>query len=213
LQFVGFLEMAGNLFWAIPKVYGESLERTMNANTVLLFWFGETLERRKVWFTKDSEFDEAIRVRFLSAYEQASAGEFDTWMIGAESCLALVIMLDQFPRNMFRGTPRSFATDPKALEIAKFAITQEFDRQLPPLQRFFFYLPLEHSENLDDQNESVRLYEQFRDMPDLADTYDYAIRHRNVIERFGRFPHRNQILDRASTPEEIEFLKQPGSSF
>ncbi|MBW4443682.1 MAG: DUF924 domain-containing protein [Plectolyngbya sp. WJT66-NPBG17] len=185
----------------------------MNANEVLSFWFGETLEMRKAWFVKNPEFDAEIRSRFLNTYEQAASDQLDAWIDSPESCLALVIVLDQFSRNMFRGTPRSFATDPKALKIAKRAIAAQFDQQVPPIQRFFFYLPLEHSENLDDQNESVRLYEQLRDNPELKDTYDYALRHRVVIERFGRFPHRNQILDRPSTPEEVEFLKQPGSSF
>lgn len=185
----------------------------MNAAEVLSFWFGDKLEMRKVWFVKDSDFDTEVRSRFLPLYEQAAADHLDGWIASPESCLALIIVLDQFPRNIFRGTPRSFATDPKALKIAKGAIAQHFDQRVPPVQRFFLYLPLEHSENLDDQNESVRLYEQFRDNPELKETYDYAIRHRDVIERFGRFPHRNQILDRPSTPEEIEFLKQPGSSF
>lgn len=185
----------------------------MNASEVLSFWFGTTLEMRKAWFTKDPAFDAEIRDRFLPLYEQVAAGQFDTWMNSAESCLALIIVLDQFPRNMFRGTPRSFATNPKALNIARWAIAQGLDQQLSPIQRFFFYLPLEHSENLDDQIESVRLYEQFRNLPELADTYDYAIRHHDVIKQFGRFPHRNSILDRPSTPEEVEFLKQPGSSF
>lgn len=185
----------------------------MEASEVLSFWFGETLEMRKAWFIKDLAFDAEIRRRFLPLYEQAAADRLDAWMESAEPCVALIIVLDQFPRNMFRGTPRSFATDPKALKIAKWAIAQGFDQQLPPMQRFFFYLPLEHSENLDDQTESVRLYEQLRNIPELAETYDYAIRHRNIIERFGRFPHRNLMLDRPSTPEEVEFLKQPGSSF
>lgn len=185
----------------------------MDAQEVLGFWFGETLERRKAWFTKDPAFDAEVRSRFLPLYEQAAAEQLAAWRESAASCLALIIVLDQFPRNMFRGTPRSFATDLQALRIAKGAIAQRFDQQLPPIQRFFFYLPLEHSENLDDQTESVRLSEKLRNIPGLADIYDYAIRHRDVIARFGRFPHRNSILDRSSTPEELEFLKQPGSSF
>lgn len=185
----------------------------MSATEVLSFWFGDKLEMRNVWFVKNSDFDAEVRSRFLPLYEQTASDQLDRWVDSPESCLALIIVLDQFPRNLFRGTARSFATDAKALKIAKSAIAQQFDRQVPPVQRFFFYLPLEHSENLDDQNESVRLYEQFRDNSDLKETYDYALRHQVVIERFGRFPHRNQILDRPSTPEEIEFLKQPGSSF
>lgn len=185
----------------------------MSAAEVLSFWFGDKLEMRKEWFTKNPDFDSEVRSRFLPLYEQAASNQLDDWSNSPESCLALIIVLDQFPRNMFRDTPRSFATDAKALGIAKDAIAQQFDQQVSPVQRFFLYLPLEHSENLDDQNESVRLFEQFKGNPELEEVYDYALRHRAVIEQFGRFPHRNQILDRSSTAEEIEFLKQPGSSF
>lgn len=180
---------------------------------ILQFWFGEILKPRKEWFIKNPDFDEAIRSRFLTTYEQAATEPFDCWLDSPESGLALVIVLDQFPRNLFRGQPKAFATDSKALSVAQIAIEKGFDRQLPGVQRFFFYLPFEHSENLAHQNQAVQLFEQFQDDPDLQDTYDYALRHRAVIERFGRFPHRNTILGRASTPEEIEFLKQPGSSF
>jgi len=185
----------------------------MSADKILSFWFGEPLEMRKVWFAKDPAFDAEIRSRFLNTYEQAAADQLDAWSNSPKSCLALIIVLDQFPRNLFRGEARSFATDAKALKIAKSAIAQNFDQQVPPLQRFFFYLPLEHSENLDDQNESVRRFQAFENSPELRQTYDYAVRHRAVIQQFGRFPHRNRMLDRSSTSAEIEFLKQPGSSF
>jgi uncharacterized protein (DUF924 family) len=180
---------------------------------ILQFWFGETLQPRKEWFQKTPEFDVEIRSRFLSIYEQAATNQLDSWVNLPESCLALVIVLDQFPRNLFRGQPQTFATDARALTVAQIAVEQGFDRQLPGVQRFFFYLPFEHSENLDHQNQAVQFFEQFQNDPDLQDTYDYALRHRAVIARFGRFPHRNAILGRESTPEEIEFLKQPGSSF
>jgi uncharacterized protein (DUF924 family) len=180
---------------------------------ILQFWFGETLQPRKEWFQKNPEFDVEIRSRFLSIYEQAATNQLDSWVNLPESCLALVIVLDQFPRNLFRGQPQTFATDARALTVAQIAVEQGFDRPLPGVQRFFFYLPFEHSENLDHQNQAVQFFEQFQNDPDLQDTYDYALRHRAVIARFGRFPHRNAILGRESTPEEIEFLKQPGSSF
>ncbi|NJR50786.1 MAG: DUF924 domain-containing protein [Leptolyngbyaceae cyanobacterium CSU_1_3] len=186
--------------------------------TILTFWFGEMAENallkpRKVWFTKHSEFDEAVRSQFQIAHEQAATGQFDGWQGSAQGCLALVLLLDQFPRNMFRGQPESFASDAKALSVAQLAIAQGFDCLLPPVQRQFLYFPLEHSENLEHQNQAVALFHQFVENPDLQETYDYAIRHREIIQRFGRFPHRNQILGRDSTPEEVEFLKQPGSSF
>ncbi len=183
------------------------------AQDVLTFWFDDTQAPRKVWFVKNEAFDAEVRSRFLTVHAQALSGQFDAWIEFPESCLALVIVLDQFPRNMFRRQPESFASDAKALSVAQIAVAQKFDQQLPPVQRFFFYLPFEHSENLEHQNQSVRLFEQFKADSQLSDTYDYALRHRSVIDRFGRFPHRNQILNRPSTPEEVEFLKQPGSSF
>lgn len=183
------------------------------AQDVLTFWFDDTQKPRKVWFTKNEAFDAEVRSRFLTVHAQALSGQFDAWIDAPASCLALTIVLDQFPRNMFRGQPESFASDAKALSVAQTAVAQKFDQQLPSVQRFFFYLPFEHSENLDDQNQAVSLFEQFKDDSQLNDTYDYALRHRSVIERFGRFPHRNQILGRPSTPQEVEFLKQPGSSF
>jgi uncharacterized protein (DUF924 family) len=186
---------------------------------ILRFWFGRVSEssyseQRKLWFRKDPQLDQTIRDRFMCVYEQAAAGELEYWQQSPHSCLALLIVLDQFPRNMFRNTPQAFATDAKALSIAKAAIDQGFDQMLEPIQRIFLYLPLEHSENLDDQLQSIAL---FRDLvaidPQLADVLDYALRHYQVIQQFGRFPHRNQILNRTTTPEEAEFLKQPGSSF
>jgi uncharacterized protein (DUF924 family) len=185
--------------------------------TILNFWFGEadengTFKHRKEWFTKNPAFDQQVR-QFQSTYEQGATGQFDTWMDSPQGCLALVLLLDQFPRHLFRGQPKSFATDAKALSIAQVALSRGFDQQLLPVQRFFLYMPLEHSENPEHQNQSVSLFHQFSENPDLRDNYDYAIRHRDVIDRFGRFPHRNQILGRSPTPQEVEFLKQPGSSF
>lgn len=190
-------------------------------DAILRFWFGvpqtpdsQYSQRRKYWFGKNPEFDRSIHDRFYFLYEQADSGELDNWQATPQGSLALILLFDQFPRNMFRDTPRAFATDAKALSIAKQSIAQAFDRALEPIQRVFIYLPLEHSENLDDQRQCVWLFEALTaESPELADCLDYALRHQAIIERFGRFPHRNRILDRPSTPAETEFLKQPGSSF
>lgn len=190
----------------------------LQANKILEFWFGKPEEPsygkpRKVWFTKNPEFDQEVRSRFLSVYQQAAAGQLNDWKADPLSCLALIILLDQFPRNMFRGQPQAFATDPQALAAAKHAITLGFDKALLPIQRQFIYLPFEHSENLADQYQCVKLFSMLKDYSECTSSVDYAHRHFKVIERFGRFPHRNQILDRETTPEEAEFLKQRGSSF
>lgn len=188
---------------------------------ILEFWFG-TLdplqisysEGRKRWFLKNEVFDATCRQRFLDVYQQAIAHQLDTWEETALGTLALVLVLDQFPRNMFRNTPQAFASDEQARQVAKRAIARGFDQSLHPVQRIFIYLPLEHSELLEDQHQSVELFTALgATHPELYDTLDYAQRHRAVIEQFGRFPHRNQILGRSSTPDELEFLKQPGSSF
>lgn len=196
------------------------METNSQVQAILKFWFGDSPQessyeqRRQLWFRKRPEFDAEIRQRFADVYEQAATGALDAWQQAPLSCLALIIVLDQFPRNMFRDTPQAFATDAKALDVAQRAVAQGFDQQLRPLQRIFLYLPFEHSENLAHQHQSVELTRQLSaEAPALADVFDYAVRHQNVIERFGRFPHRNRILGRESTPEEIEFLKQPGSSF
>lgn len=188
------------------------------AKEVLEFWFGtpddpDYGQQRKIWFTKNPEFDQEVRSRFLSHYNQAATGKLDDWQASPASCLALIIILDQFPRNMFRGQPQAFATDSQALAAAKHAVTQKFDQELSPLQRWFIYMPFEHSENIDNQHQSVELFKKLSDQENLTEGLDYAKRHFKVIERFGRFPHRNQILGRETTPGETDFLKQPGSSF
>lgn len=178
------------------------------ADELLGFWFAEGAEaRRKLWFVADPEFDRLCTGRFLSAYEQASAGRLDDWRNDARGCLALVLLLDQLPRNMFRDTPRAFATDQKAREVARHAVNRGFDSQLPPINRAFLYLPFEHSEDLADQHESVRRQRKLaEEEPECFDFVKYAEAHFATIERFGRFPHRNRILGRVSRPEEIEFL-------
>ena len=188
------------------------------ANQILDFWFGKPDEAdygkpRKVWFTKNPEFDQEVRSRFLIDYQQAAAGHLDDWKASPLGCLALIILLDQFPRNMFRGQPQAFATDPQSLAYAHHTVTQGFDKELLPIQRCFVYLPFEHSENLAHQRQAIELFSTLKDYPECASGVDYAHRHLKVIERFGRFPHRNEILGRETTLEEAEFLKQPGSSF
>lgn len=189
-----------------------------NYKDILDFWFGKSTsidygKPQKFWFIKDLEFDKEIRSRFLYTYELAASHQLDNWKNSPLSCLALIIVLDQFPRNIFRQQPQSFATDAQALELAKYAICQEFDCRLFPVQRWFIYLPFEHSENLTHQHQAVALFSTLRDDPDSVSSIEYAYRHLKVIERFGRFPHRNPILARVSTAKELDFLKQPGASF
>lgn len=188
------------------------------ADEVLNFWFGREGEPgygefRRAWFRKDETFDDEVRERFGDLYERAASGALDGWRDDARSCLALVIVLDQFPRNMFRGDPRTHATDGKALEISRYGVDNALDRELPPFQRHFLYMPFMHSEDLEDQRRSVELFELLAAVPDGPDMTSYAVGHMEIVERFGRFPHRNGLLGRETTPEEAEFLAQPGSSF
>lgn len=185
---------------------------------VLAFWFGEDFRQtmpkpQKKWFVKDAHFDQAVREWFLGTYEQAIAGRLEHWMATAEGALALTIVLDQFPRNMFRDTAKAFASDDQALMVANQALERDFDQDLPPVMRVFLYLPLEHSESRANQNRCVQLLRPFADDPELQSYYEFALKHQSVIEQFGRFPHRNAILGRASTPAEIAFLQQAGSKF
>ena len=185
---------------------------------VLEFWFGREDEEgygefREVWFTKDPEFDREVRDRFEDIYEEAATGRLESWKNEARSCLALIIVLDQFPRNMFRGDPKTYATDEEARAAARHAVEQAYDRELPPFQRLFVYLPFEHSEELEDQQRSVELFRGLTAEMGSEDLLGYAVRHREIVERFGRFPHRNEILGRATSPEEAEFLRGPDSSF
>ncbi|HXZ93962.1 MAG TPA: DUF924 family protein [Burkholderiales bacterium] len=186
------------------------------AGQVLSCWFGtgnDYGKRRKEWFQKDAAFDAAIRERFLALHEEGARRGLESWTNAVGDCLALIVLLDQFPRNMFRGSARAFASDALARDAAGQALQQGHDRGLLPVERMFVYLPFEHSEALQDQllcRDLMRPLEQFEETKDV---YDYAVRHHAIIARFGRFPHRNEALGRASTPEEIEFLKQPGSGF
>ncbi|MCK9380629.1 MAG: DUF924 domain-containing protein [Sulfuritalea sp.] len=186
---------------------------------VLDFWFlppehpGHGRARAE-WFRKDEAFDAAIRERFGAEVAAALRGTDDDG--SDEELLARILLLDQFTRNIFRDTPRAFAGDAQALALAEILVAAGRDKNLSPCQRWFAYLPFEHSESLLEQERAVALFAGLsREMQNetFDSAYDYALRHREVIARFGRFPHRNAILGRVSTTEEIEFLKQPGSSF
>ena len=188
------------------------------AQRVLDFWFGapgspQAGQRRPEWFRKSEAFDGSIREQFMDTYDQAAAGRFAHWSEAARPLLALIVVLDQFPRNMFRGSPRSFATDDVALVAANLMVGQGWDLELAPLERSFAYLPFEHAENLAAQERSMALFGALAKDPACADLLEWARKHYLIVERFGRFPHRNIVLGRVSTPEEVEFLNQPGSSF
>lgn len=172
------------------------------AAALLEFWFAPGMEAR--WFAADPQFDRRLAERFGADLAQAAKGELDHWIEDADGALALVILLDQLPRNVFRGKPHAYALDSRALAMAEAAILRGHDRTLPPRRRTFLYLPFEHSESLRDQDYCVSLFRQAGDDPKGL---DWAIRHRDVIARFGRFPHRNAVLERETTPEEAEFLK------
>jgi len=185
---------------------------------VLAFWFGapdapDYGRPREVWFKKDTDFDDRIRDQFGALHERAAAGELDEWAEDAFGCLALIILLDQFSRNLYRDDARAFANDVSARALARRAIERGFDRAVLPEMRTFFYLPFEHSEDLEDQKLSVSLVESNDGVADPENMRDYARRHFEIIGRFGRFPHRNAALRRVSTPEELAFLEEPGSSF
>jgi uncharacterized protein (DUF924 family) len=187
---------------------GERVSTTPDwATKVLHFWFGGI--SREQWFKRDTALDEQIRARFLSVHDLVSAMPDEKLLSDPRSTLAAVIVLDQFSRNMFRGTPRAFASDAKAFAIAEAAIAKGLAASLSKDELLFLYLPFEHSEAHAAQLRCVELMSTLGD----AELTRYAQAHCDIIQRFGRFPHRNEILGRASTAEEIEFLKQPGSSF
>lgn len=193
----------------------------VTAEDVLDFWFGDGREARfELWFEKRDETDDLIRERFGEALEKASRGGLDAWADeGPRGRLALVVLLDQFTRNLHRGSSRMFENDEMALALARRALAEGDDEGFSVFQAAFLYLPLEHSEVLADQEESVRRFEALHARaPEAhrkvtASFLDYARRHELPIRRFGRFPHRNALLGRETTPEEAEFLKTPGSSF
>lgn len=175
-------------------------DSSTSAADVVNFWLEAGQER---WFSKNAEFDALFRERFSSAHEAASEGRLDAWQDSPEGCLALVLLLDQFPRNCFRGSPRAYATDPAARAVAARAIDAGYDEAVDQRLRLFFYLPFEHSESPEDQERSVALHQR------IGFT-EYALQHQDIIRRFGRFPHRNAVLGRVSTAEEQEFLARGG---
>ena len=193
---------------------------------ILRFWFGNSLDsradlavRNELWFVQSDAFDRAIEARFGSLPDRALSGEFDEWSRELRPALALVLVLDQFPRNLYRGQARSFGFDAKAREFALSAIDAGFDQSLHPVEASFFYLPLEHSEDLLLQDRSVELFGRLipRAPLDLRPMFEnflaYADRHREVVRQFGRFPHRNAVLGRPSTREELAYLESGGETF
>lgn len=173
--------------------------------TVLDFWWRAGPAK---WFAKNDDFDAAIRDQFGKAVEEALAGAYDAWTKSPHGSLALLVLLDQFPRNIYRNDPRAFASDAKAREVADAALRQGFDKAFPMDCRRFFYLPFEHSEDMADQQRSIDLFMQTDDERGLL----YAYKHIDAIRRFGRFPHRNAVLGRQSTAEEVAFLQMGGFS-
>lgn len=199
---------------------------TENAASILQFWFGEpaadaivAVRQAPLWWQKKAETDARIRARFETLVEMAAAGGLATWEQTPDGRLALIILLDQFPRNMYRDSPQAFACDPLARDLCLQGLEHGDDLRLRPIERVFFYLPLEHAEDRVLQAQSVELFEALAastrqsGVADLSSYAEFARRHQRIIERFGRFPHRNAILGRVSSAEEEAFLKTPGSSF
>ena len=193
---------------------------------LLTRWFGDDPDdaaagekQAGLWWGQSAETDKMLSTDFGRAASAAAAGSLDHWTGSPRGRLALILLLDQLPRVIHRGTPGAFACDERALRIAEEGLASGADRRLRPIERVFFYLPFEHSEEPADQLKSVGLFEALADDVDEAwrehfgGYVDFAVRHKEIIDRFGRFPHRNVILGRESTPDEIEFLKQPGSGF
>lgn len=190
---------------------------------VLRFWLGEPgappLANTSKWFTKDSAFDQEIRDRFGAELEAARRGEREHWRTSPRGALAYVILLDQFSRNIWRDQPEAFAADEQALAASLEAQERGLDRQLTPIERAFLYMPMMHAEDRALQARSVAAFQDLAtDAPEdvrgyLQSSAQYAVRHREIIDRFGRFPHRNGVLERTTTIEESDFLTQPGSSF
>lgn len=179
----------------------------VTASEILKFWFEEIDQSQ--WWVKDLSFDQEIIKRFSSVHHQAISCELFEWRNTAEGRLAEIIVLDQFSRNMFRGSGKSFQYDSLALALAQQAIIDGDDVKLPQVQRSFMYLPFMHSESEKIHRQAMALYEK----NGIQSNLDFEIKHKNIIDRFGRYPHRNKLLGRSSTAEEIQFLSEPGSSF
>ncbi len=194
----------------------------LRTDDILSFWFGTSdnpLQNQHLWWTKDPNFDDRVANQFKNHINSIAPKPFDVSHCTAQDCLAYVILFDQFPRNVFRGHPQSFDYDHLALAATLDGITHKIDTQLTHTERQFFYLPLEHAENLDMQHLSVEKFENLKEstptdiLPNMNQAYDYAIAHLEVIQRYGRFPHRNKILGRKNTPEEQHYLADPSSGF
>jgi uncharacterized protein (DUF924 family) len=198
----------------------------MNVGCILDFWFGAdpddaivVKKQATLWWSTNRESDDEIRQRFEDAVRSAAAGELNEWLATARGRLALIILTDQFPRNMYRDTARTFSCDSKALAWCLEGLSGRVDRELRPIERVFFYLPLEHAESRERQAKSVQCFSELAatvpiDQKNIFEEYlGFAMRHHDIVERFGRFPHRNDLLGRRSTPEELAFLTEPGSSF
>jgi len=198
----------------------------IDIETILQFWFGADPDdaavaksQAKLWWSKTQDLDHEIRRRFEDTVRAGAEGDLDDWVSTARGRLALIVLTDQFPRNIYRNSAQAFAYDAKALAWCIDGLDQRSDLQLRPIERVFFYLPLEHAESLTHQERSIRYFRDLLDTVPLEQKYtfeeylNFAQRHRDVIARFGRFPHRNEILRRESTPEELAFLAQPSSSF
>ena len=179
----------------------------IDASVILRFWF-EELEP-KDWWRKSTQLDDEVRSRFESTLLAAKRGELDSWRESALDCLALIIVLDQFSRNIYRDTPDAFSADAQALALAQYAVAQSFDTNLSNDQRHFLYMPYMHSEDAGVHITAVHLFASLEG----DNSEDFELRHKAIIDRFGRYPHRNHILGRESTAEEQEFLRQPGSAF
>ena len=179
----------------------------MSATEVIQFWFEEIEPKQR--FIKDLEFDELIRSRFGETYDRAAQGLLYAWREHPLDALAEIIVLDQFSRNMFRDSPKAFATDTLALVLAQEAIRRKLDKEIDIGKRAFLYMPFMHSESKEIHDIAMFLFDQ----PGLEENFNFEIKHKEIIDRFGRYPHRNEVLGRESTAEELEFLSQPGSSF
>ncbi|HWO42968.1 MAG TPA: DUF924 family protein [Candidatus Eisenbacteria bacterium] len=199
---------------------------TATAEEVLDFWFGgsahdaaQAAARKRLWFEASAEFDDVVRRRFRDTVEAAAAGRLEGWLAGPHSALALVLLLDQFPRNIWRGTAQAFSCDAQALRVARHALGAGYRSALSPVEQAFLIMPYQHSESIGEQRESVALYEELLRAaspewhPLLEENLSFARQHLAIIERFGRFPHRNRILGRISTPEEEQYLASGGATF
>mgnify|MGYP001092710244 CR=1 FL=1 len=202
------------------------MDARMNIKSILNFWFGThpddavvAKEQAKLWWSKNGETDDEMRRRFEDAVRAATTGELNEWRATARGRLALIILTDQFPRNIYRHTARAFFYDSKALAWCLDGLDGRIDRELRPIEQVFFYLPLEHAESREHQAKSVECFSELaasvpmEQRSTFEEYLDFAMRHRDIIDRFGRFPHRNNILRRESTPEELAFLTQSVSFF